>query len=228
MQIFLGIFFLSALIATGTALQCEYCTGLGQNCTGEVVTCPQDHNLCGITLFESELFEEDVKVNGIIKNCVSSNYCEAGSADINLGKKRRSRTSISCCETDACNTAFSAKLKHVETKLNGLRCPACYASFSDSCSDETVDCVGSESHCIDLAGFIHTGEATGKVAMKGCATPAVCAPILRGAATFMGVSSAIMNLECRAASSSTANMPLGPTGFLLSTVVGFLLMKLCS
>lgn len=46
----------------------------------------------------------------------------------------------------------------LDTKLNGLRCPACYASSSDSCLDETVDCVGAEAHCIDLAGYIHSGK----------------------------------------------------------------------
>ncbi|XP_061496197.1 phospholipase A2 inhibitor and Ly6/PLAUR domain-containing protein-like [Rhineura floridana] len=225
MQVCLRICLLSALIVRGTALQCEVCTGVGHNCSGDLVTCPQDHDFCGITLFQSE--REDVKVNGIVKNCVPSNVCEAGSADINLGKKGRSRTKVSCCKSDACNTASPANLPLLDTKLNGLQCPACYALFNDSCSDETVDCVGSESQCIDLAGYIHLGESSEKVAMKGCATHAVCTASVGGAATFTGISSAITKLEC-AAAASPASMPLGPPGLLLSAIAGFLIIQLWS
>lgn len=50
-------------------------------------------------------------------------------------------------------------MPELDTKVNGLQCPACYASFPDSCKDDTVDCVGSESQCIDLAGYIHFGNS---------------------------------------------------------------------
>ncbi|KAH0616542.1 hypothetical protein JD844_027728 [Phrynosoma platyrhinos] len=142
--------------STGTALQCEVCTGLGHNCTGEMETCPPNHDFCAITMFETE--REEIKVHGVVKNCVPSSVCEAGSADINLGKKGRSRTGVFCCKGDACNTVSAAKLPVLDLRLNGLRCPACYASSSESCSDDTVDCLGSESHCIDLAGYVYTGN----------------------------------------------------------------------
>ncbi|XP_042323303.1 phospholipase A2 inhibitor and Ly6/PLAUR domain-containing protein-like [Sceloporus undulatus] len=225
MQVSLRIGLLLAFLARGTALQCEVCTGLGHNCTGEVETCPPNHDFCAISMFETE--REEIKVHGLVKNCVPSTVCEAGSADINLGKKGRSRTGVFCCKGDACNTVSSAKLPLLDLRLNGLRCPACYASSSESCNDDVVDCVGSESHCIDLVGYVYTGETSEKVAMKGCATQAVCDATVGGAATFTGVSSAITKLECRAAS-SIASLPSRPSGLFLSAIFGLLVIQLSS
>ncbi|XP_053112567.1 phospholipase A2 inhibitor and Ly6/PLAUR domain-containing protein-like [Hemicordylus capensis] len=186
-------------------------------------TCPPEDDFCGITMFESKL--EELTVHGIAKNCLPASVCESGSADINLGKKGRSRTSVFCCKDDACNRVSSAKLPLLNTKLNGLRCPACYASLSESCSDDTVDCVGPETQCIDLAGYIYFGEASEKIAMKGCATQSVCTASVGGAATFTGASSAITKLECKAAT-SMANKSPGSNGLFLSVIVWLLLAKL--
>ncbi|XP_020668507.3 phospholipase A2 inhibitor and Ly6/PLAUR domain-containing protein [Pogona vitticeps] len=224
MQASLGICLLLAVVARGTALQCEVCMGLGHNCTGEIETCPSDHEFCGITVFESE--REEIKVNGIVKNCVPSSVCGAGSADINIGKKGRSRTTMFCCKDNACNRASVVTLPRLDTKLNGLQCPACYTSSSESCQDDTVDCVGAEAHCIDLAGYVYSGETSQEVAMKGCATEAVCAATVGGAATFTSVSSAITKLECRAATSTAGLALTRPTGFFILVVVGLLLIQL--
>ncbi|XP_048357774.1 phospholipase A2 inhibitor and Ly6/PLAUR domain-containing protein-like [Sphaerodactylus townsendi] len=212
------------LLARGTALQCEICTGLGHNCTGKIETCPPDHDFCGTTLFESK--HDDRLVHGIIKNCISSSVCAAGSADINLGNKGRSKSHVFCCSGDTCNAAIAAKFLPSEAKHNGLQCPACYALFGDTCSDaDIVNCVGSEFQCIDLAGYVHYGELSQRIAMKGCATHSVCSASVGGAAAFAGVSSAITKLECTPAS-STARISSGPFGLLLSAIVGFLLVKL--
>ncbi|XP_060100779.1 phospholipase A2 inhibitor and Ly6/PLAUR domain-containing protein-like isoform X1 [Heteronotia binoei] len=206
-----------------TALQCEICTGLGHNCTGKTETCPPGHDFCGTTLFESK--QEEILVHGIIKNCIPSSVCAAGSSDINLGEKGRSRTHVFCCQGDTCNAATAAKFMPSEAKLNGLQCPACYASLDESCNDaDIVNCVGSEFQCIDLAGYVHYDESSQRIAMKGCATESVCSASVGGAATFAGVSSAITKLECSPASSKAVISP-GPSGLLLSAVVGFLLVK---
>ncbi|XP_026524781.1 phospholipase A2 inhibitor and Ly6/PLAUR domain-containing protein-like [Notechis scutatus] len=216
---------LSALIASGIALKCEVCIGQGHNCSGNIEVCPPEHDFCGITAFESVL--EELQVQGIIKSCAPSSVCEGGSAHINLGKKGRSRTSVFCCKHDACNTDFPVKLPELDTKINGLRCPACYASFPDSCKDDTVDCVGSESQCINLAGYIHFEESSTKVAMKGCTTHDVCDATIGGAATFSQASSAITSLECMPASSTASRSP-GPTGLFFLAMMGFLRLQLGS
>ncbi|KAM6437627.1 phospholipase A2 inhibitor and Ly6/PLAUR domain-containing protein-like [Liasis olivaceus] len=225
MQAFLSFSLLSALIASGIALKCEVCIGQGHNCSGNIEVCPPGHDFCGITAFESEL--EELQAQGIIKNCVPSSVCEVGSAHINLGKKGRSRTSVFCCKDDACNTDFPVKLPELDTKVNGLWCPACYASFPDSCKDDSVDCVGSESQCIDLAGYIHFEETSTEVAMKGCTTQAVCDATVGGAATFSQASSAITSLECTPASSMASSSP-GPMGLFLLVMMGFLTLQLRS
>lgn len=47
-----------------------------------------------------------------------------------------------------------------EAKFNDLQCPACYALLDESCSDtDRVNCVGSEFHCISLAGYVHYGKS---------------------------------------------------------------------
>nr|XP_056703521.1 phospholipase A2 inhibitor and Ly6/PLAUR domain-containing protein-like [Euleptes europaea] len=224
MQTILSLCLFLILLARGTALQCEICTDLGHNCTGKIETCPPDHDFCGTTLFESK--HEDILVHGIIKNCIPSSVCAAGSADINLGDKGRSRTHVFCCQGDACNAATAAKFMSSEAKINGLQCPACYASLDETCSDaDMVNCVGSELQCINLAGYVNDGESSQRIAMKGCATPSVCSASVGGAATFAGISSAITKLECTPASSTASPSP-GLSGLLLSAIVGFLLVKL--
>ncbi|XP_044279080.1 phospholipase A2 inhibitor and Ly6/PLAUR domain-containing protein-like [Varanus komodoensis] len=224
MKATLGVCLLSALIAGGTALQCEVCTGLSHNCTGEIETCAPEHDFCGITMFESE--REDFKVHGIVKNCIPFSVCAAGSAVINLGKRGRSRTTVFCCKDDACNTVSPTKLPLLDTRLNGMRCPACYATSSEPCSEDTVDCTGLESQCIDLAAYVDLGKGSEKVAMKGCASQAVCATDAGGTTAFTGASSAITKLECRAASASIATVPSGVSGSLLLATAGLLLIKL--
>ncbi|KAG8142819.1 hypothetical protein E2320_006019 [Naja naja] len=193
---------------TSIALKCEVCIGQGLNCSGNIEVCPPEHEFCGITAFESVL--EELQAQGIIKSCVPSSVCEGGSAHINLGKKGRSRT-----------------MPELDTKINGLRCPACYASFPDSCKDDTVDCVGSESQCINLSGYIDFEETSTKVAMKGCTTHDVCDATIGGAAAFSQASSAITSLECMPASSTASSSP-GPTRLFFLVMMGFLRLQLGS
>ncbi|KAM3833668.1 phospholipase A2 inhibitor and Ly6/PLAUR domain-containing protein-like [Vipera latastei] len=223
MQAFLSFGLLSALIASGFALKCEVCISQGHNCSSNIELCPPEHDSCGIIAFESVL--EELQAQGIIKSCVPSSVCEDGSAHINLGKKGRSRTSVFCCKHDACNTDFPVKLPELDTKVNGLQCPACYASFPDSCKDDTVDCVGSESQCIDLAGYIHFENTSTKVAMKGCTTHAVCDATIGGAATFSQASSTITSLECTPAVSMASSFP-GPVRLCFLVMMGFLRLQL--
>ncbi|XP_070610830.1 phospholipase A2 inhibitor and Ly6/PLAUR domain-containing protein-like [Erythrolamprus reginae] len=223
MQVCLSFGLLSALIASGIALKCEVCIGQGRNCSGHIEVCPPEEDFCGVTAFESVLGE--LQAQGVIKSCVPSSVCEGGSAHINLGKKGRSRTSVFCCNDDACNTNFPVKLPELDTNVNGLRCPACYASFPDSCKDDIVDCVGYETQCIDLAGYIHFEEKSTKVAMKGCTTHAVCDATIGGATTFSQASSTITSLECMPATSTACSIP-GPTRLFFLVMMGFLRLQL--
>ncbi|XP_066489747.1 phospholipase A2 inhibitor and Ly6/PLAUR domain-containing protein-like [Tiliqua scincoides] len=231
MQAFLGIWLLSALIAGGIALECEVCSDIGHNCTGNIETCPPGHDFCAITAFESA--QDNLRVNGVVKNCVPASACESGSTRINLGKKGSSRSSVSCCKDNACNTALRINLPPLDTKRNGLQCPACYGLLSDSCDDDIVNCAGSESHCLDLTGLIHFGEFSEGVVMKGCTSESVCDADTAEAATFPGSSSTITKLECTPASprmhayslQGTASKSLGSTPLFLLAILGLLMAK---
>ena len=41
---------------------------------------------------------------------------------------------------------------------NGYQCPACYSVDSFQCGDEIVNCTGSETQCVDLAGLMNSGN----------------------------------------------------------------------
>ncbi|OXB57102.1 hypothetical protein ASZ78_011766 [Callipepla squamata] len=80
-----------------------------------------------------------------------------GPVTMNYGKvKARSR--LACCAGDACQTA-SVSLPPENNVPNGYQCPACYSVDSFHCANETVNCTGSESQCVDLAGLMNTGNS---------------------------------------------------------------------
>lgn len=41
---------------------------------------------------------------------------------------------------------------------NGYQCPACYSVDSFQCGNEIVNCTGSETQCVDLAGLMNSGN----------------------------------------------------------------------
>ncbi|CAM4625208.1 unnamed protein product, partial [Lepidochelys kempii] len=197
MEASLAVCLLAALLATGACLQCEVCTGVGNNCTGSMQTCTPGQDFCGI--FLTEVIVAGMKTQTILKGCVASSQCKAGPVSMNFGNEVTSSTSIACCVGDACKTV-NVTLPPADTKPNGRSCPGCYALSTEQCHEETVKCTGAETRCLDAVGTVTIGGNPVQMAMKGCASESICGQLKVGSSTFAGISASQTRAKCTAAS----------------------------
>ncbi|XP_065276541.1 phospholipase A2 inhibitor and Ly6/PLAUR domain-containing protein-like [Emys orbicularis] len=224
MEASLAICILAALLATGAGLRCEVCDGSGTTCTGDLDTCRNREDSCGITLTEDTAAGR--KTQNVLKSCLSPSQCKAGAISMNFGTAKARRMSITCCQTDSC-TPDSVKVPPADTEPNGRRCRGCYAMSTDHCHEQTIACTGAETQCLDVAGPLKSGGNTTEIIMKGCVTVSVCSQINAGSGTFLGIRGDLPKHTCRAATSA-AGTALGPAGLLLPALTGLLLLKFLS
>ncbi|NWI96857.1 PLIGB inhibitor, partial [Pitta sordida] len=153
-----------------TCLQCEVCHGIGKNCSGPMKTCTRGEDTCGIILHE--VLIGGMSIHSSIKFCMTSNMCHSDPVTMNYGNvKAKSR--MACCTGDDCQTV-SISLPPDDNVPNGHQCPACHSMDSFQCNPEIINCTGSETQCVDVAGIMNTGGLTMKAAMKGCTTVSEC------------------------------------------------------
>ncbi|NXG35673.1 PLIA inhibitor, partial [Dromaius novaehollandiae] len=179
-----------------TTLQCEVCHSIGKTCSGPLKTCSGDENTCGTILHEATI--GGMVISSSIKTCLMSSVCHLDAVTMNYGKVK-GRTGLACCTGDACRTV-SVSLLPVDIVPNGLQCPACYSIDSFQCDNETVNCTGSETQCIDLAGLINSGGLSMKVAMKGCTTMSECNDAGEGKKQLGMMDMKIRQFKCKPAS----------------------------
>ncbi|KAM9114334.1 phospholipase A2 inhibitor and Ly6/PLAUR domain-containing protein-like [Pangshura tecta] len=224
MKSFLAVCTLAAFLATGACLRCARCEGEGTSCTETLQTCSAGQTSCGVVLTEMTLNGE--KTQTIVKGCATPSQCKAAFVSTNFGKQTMTRTSIACCQTDSCTPA-PAKVPPADTTLNGRRCQGCYTSSSEQCREETIQCTGAETQCMDIAGYLNSGGSATKTVMKGCGSEYVCAQVNAGSAPFAGINREVTTARCTSASRA-AGPALGPAGLLLPALAGLLLLKIFS
>ncbi|NXI37732.1 PLIGB inhibitor, partial [Galbula dea] len=206
-----------------TSLQCEVCHSIGKSCSGPMKTCSEGEDTCGIILHEVMI--GGMAIPSCIKSCLSSSMCQLGPITMNYGKvKARSR--LACCTGDNCGT-ISVSLPPEDKVPNGYRCPACYSVDSFQCSNEIVNCTGSETQCVDLAGLMNSGGLSLKAAMKGCTTISECSLVGDGKNNLGMMDIKLKRFQCAPASvfavlSSGFSLPHTLFLFVLS---GFILEK---
>ncbi|XP_044847045.1 phospholipase A2 inhibitor gamma subunit B-like [Mauremys mutica] len=218
----LAVCILAALLATGTCLQCEFCTGAGNNCTGSMQTCAAGQDSCAF--IRTDVTMVGVKGQSFLKSCLPSSECKVGPISVNFGQVMTTRTSIVCCVGDACRTTT---VPPANTTLNGRSCRGCYALNAGQCNEQTIACTGPETQCIDIAGTITSGGSQMQTVMKGCASESVCANIKVGSGTFAGSSVDLTTAKCTVASGAVGVAP-GLVEILLPALAGLLLLKLLS
>ncbi|KAH0631428.1 hypothetical protein JD844_005751 [Phrynosoma platyrhinos] len=198
MKILLGLTISFVLVTAGVTLECEVCTSVGTSCSGRMETCPADKDTCVIIVTESTM--HGMQIPTVVKTCESSKNCKFGPQYMHFGRGQAFKTAFTCCVGDACRTA-TPQLPPVITKPNGKRCPACYSWFSGTCDqDETVDCVGEENDCLNVAATVTYGPSVINTAQKGCATKGFCVDLNVGEFSTMGFQSLIKRAECTPAS----------------------------
>uniref|UniRef100_A0ABM5ES22 Ly6/PLAUR domain-containing protein 8 n=1 Tax=Pogona vitticeps TaxID=103695 RepID=A0ABM5ES22_9SAUR len=191
MQTILGSFLFLVLLRTGTSLECEVCNGMGNSCTGSMMTCEPGLDTCAIILTENSLAGE--RIQTVMKQCYYSNACNSLTTDMNLGQGRYVRTIVSCCEGDACRTTSPQISSAMQP--NGKQCPACYSLSASGCDIVTADCDGEENYCLDMVQKVTYGKFVVNVSMKGCVTENVCAA-KEGQTSSSGIDTNIMKVSC--------------------------------
>ncbi|CAM5124945.1 unnamed protein product [Natator depressus] len=224
MEASLAACILAALLATGACLQCETCVGLGKSCTGNLETCAAGQDSCGVIFTEAT--QAGVNTQSIIRTCVISSQCKAGPISMNFGKGMTTRTSIACCVGDDCRTT-TVTMPPADTKPNGRSCRGCYSLSSQQCREETIQCTGSETRCVDITQTLTTGGGPTQMDIKGCVSESFCAQLQTGSGTIAGIGVDLITAKCTVASGAAGVTPR-PAGLLLPALAGLLLLKLLS
>ncbi|XP_054855017.1 phospholipase A2 inhibitor NAI-like [Eublepharis macularius] len=198
MKTLLGPFIAFGLAAMGSSLKCEVCTGIGTNCSGNTMPCEADEDVCVTTIAQNSV--AGFLMQMVVKNCGSLDTCRYGPKYMNFGQGKIIQSSVSCCEGDACQTEIPL-MPPANTEPNGNQCPACYALSSTSCPDETVDCLGSEDHCLDMETRVTYGNVVLNSIQKGCVSKSVCDDLKIGDTEITGgtASATILKSECKPA-----------------------------
>ncbi|KFV87582.1 Phospholipase A2 inhibitor subunit gamma B, partial [Struthio camelus australis] len=206
-----------------TTLQCEVCHSIAKSFSCPLKNCSGDEDSCGTILHETTI--GGMTISSFIKTCLMSSVCHLGSVTMNYGKVK-GRAGWACCVGDACRTA-SVSMPPVDNVPNGLQCPACYSIDSFQCGNETINCTGSETQCIDLAGLINPGGQSMKVAMKGCTTISECNGAGEGKKQLAMMDMKITQFKCKPAS-LLAGIHSGfppPKALFLPVLSGLILAK---
>ncbi|CAM4630481.1 unnamed protein product [Lepidochelys olivacea] len=224
MEASLAVCLLAALLATGSCLQCEVCAGQGTSCMGAMQTCPAGQESCAIARTVTTL--AGVNTQSIHKHCVTSSQCKAGHVSMNFGKGMTTRTSIACCVGDTCKATIVI-VPPADPKPNGRSCRGCYSLTSEQCREETIQCTGSETQCLDTAGTITSaGGNPVRMVMKGCVSQSICDHLQVGSGTVAGIRANLTMAKCTTV--SVVGAAPGPAGLLLSALAGLLLLTLLS
>uniref|UniRef100_A0A8C4UBW7 UPAR/Ly6 domain-containing protein n=2 Tax=Falco tinnunculus TaxID=100819 RepID=A0A8C4UBW7_FALTI len=222
MKVSLGLSFFLAFLDPGTSLQCEVCHSIGKSCSGPMKTCSGAEDTCGIILHEVMI--GGVAIPSSVKSCLPSSICQLGPITMNYGKVK-ARSHLACCTGNKCQTT-SVTLPPEENVPNGYQCPACYSVDSFQCSNEIINCTGSETQCVDISGLMNSGGLSLKAAMKGCTTISECS-IVGDGKNSLGMMD-IRSFQCKPASYGLAIVSSGfapPDTLFLPVLSGFILEK---
>ncbi|XP_074837599.1 phospholipase A2 inhibitor and Ly6/PLAUR domain-containing protein-like [Carettochelys insculpta] len=167
----LALCLLSALLAIGYCLRCEHCKSSDKACSGEAQECGPSQNACLILTSETTVGKEQ-KLD-TYKGCTDIKYCPPRTSRLSSAFGLRVRSVSKCCQQDLCNKG-AVKLPRAQPKPNQLECPGCLSEDVECEGNETVTCLGPETHCVYFAGAITTGTKNYTYSLRGCATKSTC------------------------------------------------------
>ncbi|KYO19181.1 hypothetical protein Y1Q_0003403 [Alligator mississippiensis] len=217
------LLFLSALLAAGTCLECEVCSGLGNTCNGKMTTCSSGEDSCFLALIESSESFNSVKYIQTVKGCVTSRVCGRSPAIFNSAQKQR--IALTCCTGNSCKTA-SAQLSAENIIPNGLYCPYCTVLRNTySCNATVLACTGEENQCLNITGSHGSGPGNSMksiLTIKGCTTSRICEQspaIFRSSVTYRLAFACCTGDSCKHTSVQLPAENIIPNGLYCPTCV---------
>ncbi|XP_020859523.1 phospholipase A2 inhibitor and Ly6/PLAUR domain-containing protein isoform X2 [Phascolarctos cinereus] len=170
----LALSLLCTLLSLAQSLTCEVCKHSGPSCTGKLKLCEAGKDACIIVVGLSTTVPGGIESVDTSKSCMKYKHCYSGFISTSLGLEEHMVSNSYCCQEDGCNKGSIPTPRNNSTR-NGLRCPACKATFREYCSGkELVQCVGNETHCVYFAGTVYAGILRAKFAARGCASESAC------------------------------------------------------
>ncbi|CAM4698494.1 unnamed protein product [Caretta caretta] len=174
MWVALPLCLLSALLATGSALQCEVCASREQSCSGPLQPCAPSEGTCITVVAEMRLDGNSFYYTG--KSCLEPKNCEPGPFSLTYPHNVTVRANIACCDTDGCN-AGAIPVPTVTSVPNGRECLSFFKMGADGWQEkekELLACTGAEDHCVEESGILTLGGITATKAVAGCGSPGAC------------------------------------------------------
>ncbi|XP_043391548.1 phospholipase A2 inhibitor and Ly6/PLAUR domain-containing protein-like [Chelonia mydas] len=172
MWVALPLCLLSALLATGSALQCEVCASKELSCSGPLQPCAPSEGTCVTVVAEMRL--EGNSFSYTAKSCLEPKNCEPGPFSQTYTHNVTVRVNIACCDTDGCN-AGAIPVPTVSSVPNGRQCQSIF--IMDRFHMQPVGilaCTGAEDHCVEESGILTLGGITVMKKVGGCASPRAC------------------------------------------------------
>ncbi|XP_048476495.1 urokinase plasminogen activator surface receptor isoform X2 [Rhincodon typus] len=158
---------LCSLLAEVRPLTCHQCSSTSGECSLQQVTCLSGINTCQTTSISIILAG---KPNQVIRNSCGSCW---DPVSLNTGSVILSESSR-CCDFNLCNDQTVAEARN--STRNGLECRGCFSNSSESCrlSEQTVQCTGAETRCMNVSGIQAVVSTRQQFFAKGCVSKRVC------------------------------------------------------
>ncbi|CAM4697600.1 unnamed protein product [Lepidochelys olivacea] len=172
MWVALPLCLLSALLATGSALQCEVCASREQLCSGPLQPCAPSEATCVTVVAEMRLEGSSFSYMG--KSCLEPKNCEPGPFSLTYPHNVTVRANIACCDTDGCN-AGAIPVPTVSSVPNGQQCPSIFRAGPYHWNEkELLACTGAEDYCVVESGKLRLGHIKLRMIASGCGSPGAC------------------------------------------------------
>ncbi|CAM4711085.1 unnamed protein product, partial [Caretta caretta] len=194
MWVALPLCLLAALLATGSALQCEVCASREQSCSGPLQPCAPSEGTCVTVVAEIRLEGSPFSYTG--KSCLEPKNCEPGPFSLTYAHNVTVRVNIACCDTDGCN-AGAIPVPTVSSVPNGRQCQMVF--IVDRFDRQPVGILagtGTEDHCVEESGILTLGDMTVKKAVAGCGSPGACMKREGERKYAQGVVQMLIRAEC--------------------------------
>ncbi|CAM4698536.1 phospholipase A2 inhibitor and Ly6/PLAUR domain-containing protein-like [Caretta caretta] len=161
---------LSALLATGSALQCEVCASRKQSCSGRLRPCAPSEGTCITVVAEIRLEGNSFSYTG--KSCLEPKNCEPGPFSLTYPHNVTVLANIACCDTDGCN-AGAIPVPTVSSVPNGRQCLSFLRVGPYLWNGkELLAC--TEDHCVVESGILRLGNIKLRNTAAGCGSSGAC------------------------------------------------------